>query len=335
MHIVSRRFIALLLVFSMPMGMSYAADESMLVKAWLEKMIKAEHSVSYQGTLIYRYRDEMVAMNIIRAQGDNGMLEHLTSLNGTPGAVVRNSHRVKCILPNIKTPLVYDNPGIKGGSAVTLADRIEEISRYYQLSLAGVARVADRASQKVVITPRDQHRYGYQIWIDQQSGLLLKLEHLTINGEVLEQMIYTNIEFFGDQIPLHVHQLIAENAFDINQNQSISVVPLHTNSANNWAVKYIPSGFQLANYQRSTDRKQTPFEHIVFSDGLATVSVFIDKQGKSDAFSGVSQRGATNAYLAVIDDYQVVVMGEVPLETLESIGKSVRHTPNDSLSKMP
>ncbi len=327
MQTVSHRFILLLLVFSMPMGLSYAADESMLVKAWLEKMIKAEDSVSYQGTLVYRYRDEMVAMNIVRTRGDNGMLEHLTSLNGTPGEVVRNPHQVTCVLPNTPTPIVYDNLKIKAGAVDALHNRIDEIEQYYQLSLAEVARVAGRMSQKVVIKPRDEYRYGYQLWIDQQSGLLLKLEHLAADGKIMEQMIYSNVDIFSNELSSGARQQLAINPVDKGSLTQSPSPQVKNDGANNWAVKYIPNGFALADYKRRNYAQQMPFEHIVFSDGLASVSVFIEKQGKSGPFNGVSQRGAMNAYIASVDDYQVVVVGEVPLETLELIGESVRHSP--------
>ncbi len=332
MQTASQRFIWLLLVFSMPMGLSYAADESMLVKAWLAKMIKAEHSVSYQGTLIYRYSDEMVAMNIVRTQSDNGMLEHLTSLNGTPGEVVRNPHQVTCLLPNVPMPLVYDNLKIKKGAVEMLQHRIDEIEQYYQLSLAEVTPVAGRMSQKVVIKPRDKYRYGYQFWIDQQSGLLLKLEHLAADGRIMEQMIYSNVDIYSEALPPEVRELHAIKPVDGNSVAQLSSPQVKNDGANNWTVKYIPNGFALADYQRRNNAQQNneyqmPFEHIVFSDGLASVSVFIEKQGKSGPFNGVSQRGAMNAYIASVDDYQVVVVGEVPLETLELIGESVRHSP--------
>ncbi len=317
----------LLLLFSLPVGMSYAADQSALVKAWLKKMVKAEHSVSYRGTFVYRYSDEMVAMSIVRAKGDHGMLERLSSLNGSQGEVMRNSNRVRCLIPNSVTPLISDTLQTEKGKVfASLNERIDQIDRYYELSLAGVTRVVGRKSQKIVITPRDEHRYGYQIWIDQQSGLLLKSKHLTVGGEVLEQMVYSNIEIFGEELPPSVRQLLIENMADSAVGKRVSNPQVSGGHLETWTVSYIPSGFKLANYHRRTDVSHAPFEHIAFSDGLASVSVFIEKQEANNAFRGVSQRGAMNAYLAALDDYQIVVMGEVPLETLELMGQSVRHT---------
>jgi len=327
------RLIALLMAFSMPAGMVYAADESRVVKGWLLKMIKAERSVSYRGNFVYRHGDEMVAMQIVRAMGDNGMSEHLVSLNGDPGEVVRTPHRVKCLVPSLSRPVIYDNPQMEASTTEGLRARIDEIERYYRLSVGEATRVVGRAAQAVVITPRDQYRYGYQVWIDQQSGLLLKSEHLTADGKVLEQMIYSNIEIFGQKIPDEVQQLLAKTvaesvtAGDTAAKKQPMLRRASDSDNNNWAVKYIPNGFALANYQRRNDVRHSPFEHIVFSDGLASVSVFIEKQDGAGPYNGVSQRGAMNAYLATVDDYQVVVVGEVPLETLELIGESVRHSP--------
>ncbi len=324
---VSRRLTLFLLVFLAPIGISYAADESVLVKGWLQKMIKAEHSASYRGTFVYRHQNEMVVMNIIRAKGDHGMMAYLSAQNGAPGEVIRNPHYVQCIIPNSDTPLQSDNPQVANNAVKSLNDRIDEISLYYQLTLAEVSRIAGRTSQQLVITPLDQHRYGYRMWIDQQSGILLKSEHLAINGDVLEQMIYSNIEFFGERIPADVQLMLDElNERMTPDKRLLDEQPSNSHDAHQWVVQFIPTGFELASYRRSTNPRQLPFEHIVFSDGLAAVSIFIEKQTENGAFNGVSQHGAMNAYFAANDDYQVVVIGEVPLGTLELIGKSVHYS---------
>jgi len=323
----SRRLTLLLLVFLMPMSISYAADESVIVKGWLQKMIKAEHSASYRGTIVYRHQNEMVVMNIVRAKSDHGMMEYLSAQNGAPGEVIRNPHYVQSLIPDSEIPLQSDNPQVVNKTEKSLHDRIDEIGYYYQLTLAEVSRIAGRASQKLVITPLDQYRYGYRMWIDQQSGVLLKSEHLAVNGEVLEQMIYSNIEVFGETIPLDVRLMLNELSDRTMPDKAfLKQQPSNSHDTQNWAVKFIPTGFELASYLRSTNPQQLPFEHIVFSDGLAAVSIFIEKQEENGAFNGVSQRGAMNAYFAENDGFQVVVVGEVPLATLELIGKSVHHT---------
>jgi len=323
----SRRFTFLIMVFLVPMGISYAADESVIVKGWLQKMIKAEHSASYRGTFVYRHHDEMVVMDIVRAKGELGMMEYLSSQSGEPGEVIRNPHYVQCLIPNSEMPLLSDNPQVVSKAEKSLQQRIDEIGRNYQLTLAEVSRVAGRASQKLIIIPRDEHRYGYHMWVDQQSGVLLKSEHLAIDGSVLEQVIYSSIEVFGDTIPADVSLMLADFSEKAAPDTAISDRAQESNSdTHDWLVNYIPSGFELASYQRSTDVQQPLFEHIVFSDGLAAVSVFIEKQDEEGAFNGVSQRGAMNAYFAEIDDYQVVVVGEIPLVTLQLIGESVHHT---------
>ncbi|MBL1261196.1 MAG: MucB/RseB C-terminal domain-containing protein [Thiotrichaceae bacterium] len=323
----SRRLTLLIMVFLAPIGISYAADESGIVKGWLQKMIKAEHSASYRGSFVYRHQNEMVAMNIVRAKGDHGMMEYLSSQNGAPGEVIRNPHYVQCLIPDSDTPLRSDNAQATHKAEKSLHDRIDEIGHYYQLTLAEVSRIAGRASQKLVITPLDQYRYGYRMWIDQQSGILLKSEHLAVNGEVLEQMIYSNIEVFGETIPVDVRLMLDQlSERTMPDKARLKPPPSNSHGTQNWAVKFIPAGFELASYRRSTNPPQSPAEHIVFSDGLAAVSIFIEKQAENGAFNGVSQRGAMNAYFAGNDDYQVVVMGEVPLATLELIGESVHHT---------
>lgn len=316
-------------VFATPLGLAWASDNSAQIKGLLQKMIKAERSVNFRGTFVYRHNDEMVAMKIVRAKGEHGMREHLVSLNGATGEVVRHPHRVKCLVPNSAHPLIYDSiqPVDNGDGYDGLMSRIDEINNYYRLKVVGLERIAQRMAHKILITPKDEHRYGYQIWVDQQSGLVLRSEHLSPDGSVLEQMIYTGIELFGNSIPGDVTQLFATHSVGSRPVQVGSKKRQgDTAGNNNWAVNYIPNGFALANYRSQSESPQATFEHIVFSDGLASVSVFIERKDGHRSFSGVSQHGAMNAYLSTVDDYQVVVVGEVPLQTLEQIGDSVRHT---------
>lgn len=325
-HTVPIPLLLFAVVLATPFGSVWADDGAIQVKGLLQKMIRAERSVNFRGTFVYRHNDKMVAMKIVRARGEHGMRERLVSLNGLEGEVVRHPHRVKCLVPDSAHPLIYDNhqPGVDNHDSII--GRIDEISSYYHLRVVGVGRVAERMAHKLVITPRDEHRYGYQIWVDQQSGLVLRSEHLSPAGRVLEQMIYTDIELFGEHIPDDVTQLFASNSVGETPVRQADRRGKSGTADNNWAVNYIPNGFVLASYHSQGESSHAKFEHIVFSDGLASVSVFIEKQSGHRPFNGVSQHGAMNAFLATVDDYQVVVVGEVPLRTLEQIGVSVRHT---------
>ena len=63
--------------------------------------------------------------------------------------------------------------------------------------------------------------------------------------------------------------------------------------------------------------------HILFSDGVASVSVFIDR----NAATSVRERssvGSSNAYSTIVDDHRVTAIGGVPELTVERIASSMR-----------
>jgi sigma-E factor negative regulatory protein RseB len=92
-----------------------------------------------------------------------------------------------------------------------------------------------------------------------------------------------------------------------------------TQSSPRWQPAKLPPGFQLASHNRKTGSEGV-YEHMVYSDGLAAVSVYVEQQGAGPAIrQGVSQLGTNNAYTRNLGELQITVIGEVPAITVKSI----------------
>lgn len=198
-----RRADRLLLVFLsgwMGFGAVWADDESLQVQTWLERTFRAAHTVNYDGTFIYSHNGQIDAMRIVHAATESGDRERLVSLSGPPREVLRDDDMVTCILPDDKSVVVGKaRPNQQFPPSFPV--RISRLADYYRFELAGVERVAGHEAQKLVIRPRDRFRYGYRLWMETGTGLLLKSE--LFDGQQhkpIEQFMFTQIRFL-DEVP--------------------------------------------------------------------------------------------------------------------------------------
>lgn len=273
-------------------------------KQLLERMSSALQELSYQGVFVYRRDEDLSAMHVTHIAHQEGEQEVLVTLTGQEREITRNSRR----FGSLSSSSAMDQ---------LAAGRLAGIEDHYQLEVLGQDRAAGRYAKLVVVTPRDQYRYGYRLWIDEETGLLLKSDLLGSDERVLEQVMFTSLKLLDKPQPAAV------DAPELLEPE-VSMDAQTAREAMSWEVPDLPDGFQLANV-RPADSKGGA-EHMVFTDGLASVSVFAESAGADEnAFVGVSRMGAVNAFGNVISGYQVTVVGEVPEAAVKRIGLSLRY----------
>ena len=315
--------LALLLI-----GLSASAPsgaETPSAQTWLQRMTEAAQTLNYDGTFVYRSGNQLESMRIIHRVDDRGERSRLVSLSGERREVLRDSTQVVCILPDDQSVVVAKTrpPNLFSSSILTAK---EGFANYYSLSVSGGDRVAGRITEVLSLSPHDAYRYGYRLWVDRETGFLLKSDLLGTGGNPLEQFIYTRISL-PELIPDHLLEpgiSGLELTWHISGDGGAdSLTPTTTNSPR-WKVAWLPDGFMMA------DQSENPMpiggtlvKQMVFTDGLASLSVFIEPLGDHEPLDGLSAMGALNAYGLILDEHQVTVVGEVPPETVESVAKSV------------
>lgn len=313
----------LLFVALLPVAAHGAADPD-APKAWLEKMVRAAQTLNYIGTFVYRDGNWMETMRIVHRADESGERERLVSLSGSVREVVRDENRVTCILPDTRSVVVG-----KSKSRSLLPRQIfsaeDGFSRYYELSARPGARVAGRHTRRLVIDAKDEYRYGYHLWVDEQTGLLLRSELYGDDAEEpLEQLVYTSIEL-PDHIPDRLLEpSISGQGFTWYTNEDPGGAEEALGEAR-WQVGWLPEGFVLRERNRDpVPTSRMPVEHLWYSDGIASLSIFIEplEQGAAP-LRGPSNMGAVNAYGRVLDGYQVTVVGEVPARTVKKVSESL------------
>jgi sigma-E factor negative regulatory protein RseB len=289
-------------------------------------MIDAARNLDYDGTFVYRNGSEIESMRIIHRTDSNGERSRLVSLSGPKREVLRDNRRVVCILPDDKSVVVAKSRPISSFSSSLISAR-KGFSRNYSLSISGGDRVAGRVTEVVNLRPKDPYRYGYRLGVDRETGLLLKSELLDDNGLAVEQFIFTSIS-----LPPWIPDDLLEPGISgksltwyINDEGPPRQVSPAAGAAGEWRVQWLPEGFMMTDREESPiPTGRMPVEQMVYTDGLASLSVFIEKLDvDAEPLQGLSAMGALNAYGRVVEGYQVTVVGEVPGGTVETVANSV------------
>lgn len=312
-----------LLVLLLAMPAAVAAESDTL----LARMQHASRNLDYDGIFVYQRGDQLDSLRIVHKAGPGGTRERLISLNGAPREIVRNDREVLCYLPDEDAVLIEHRRADQRNFPALLPESLAALEENYRIRVGKEGRVAGRKTRAVVIKPRDELRYGYQLWADKATGLLLKAGLVDERGALMEQYMFTQIAI-GQGVPEEALKPQTRASKFIRQS---SPAVETGNTPQGWSADELPAGFALTAWmQRPPQGSRPAMEHLVYSDGLAVVSVFIEplaENERNESLSGVTRMGAVHVYGRTIDGYQVTVMGEVPATTVSLIGNSVRRQP--------
>ncbi|QKT02404.1 MucB/RseB C-terminal domain-containing protein [Ectothiorhodospiraceae bacterium 2226] len=303
------------------------AEDSVEPQVWLERMSEALRTLNFDGTFVYMHDGQMHAMRIIQSADEQGKAERLVSLTGHPREVIRDADLVTCILPDSKSVVVETSRSNRGFPMI-LPTRLDELERHYTFAAHGEDRVAGRVARKFAIQPRDGYRYGYELWLDVENHLLLKANLVNEQGEAVEQFMFTELQVL-DQVPAALMQpSVSGKEYAWHRQKETKADSRPERSP--WQVSALPEGFSLEVHRKNyLSTSMMPVEHMVFTDGLSSVSVFIEEQSlDQEPIVGRSRMGAVNAYSRVVAEHQVTVVGEVPAATVRMIGESIAPTPD-------
>lgn len=293
------------------------------VHGWLVKMNQAARRLDYDGVFVHQHGDQLGAMRIVHKVEQGAVRERLVSLNGAAREIVRNEHEVLCYLPDEKSVVVEHRKADARSFPDILPERLAGLGAHYAMQLGRRERIAGRAAQQLRITPRDPYRYGYRLWADHETGLPLKADLLDDKGRLIEQFMFTHIRIGG---PIPAAALAPESpGRDLAWYREKREVAAEADGRK-WIVARLPGGFEFARaLTRRAPMRNKRVEQLVFSDGLATVSVFVEPLAGDEAaaMQGPSHVGAVHAYGARVNGHQVTAVGEVPAETVALIAKSV------------
>ncbi|MCB1768186.1 MAG: MucB/RseB C-terminal domain-containing protein [Candidatus Competibacteraceae bacterium] len=300
-------------------------------RQWLEQMIEARQTLNYEGTFIYIQGPHVESMRIIHGSSPEGERQRLFSLNGPPREVVVANNHVICLLPRQQATF----PGSdyqRSPFPLSIPRELGRLENHYAFEMLGEDRIAGLETQVIAIKPRDAWRFGYRLWLDERNGMLLRSALLDEQAQPVEQLMFTDLQVKSqiDESAFESPVLSPDVASTSEPGNPDPLPPAGEPVAESaWRVGPLPEGFTKVLHNRFTEASgQHPTEHLVFADGLATISVFLEKLDKDPPIlQGESRFGSMNAFGRVVAGHQVLVVGEVPAATVQRIASSIQHAP--------
>jgi sigma-E factor negative regulatory protein RseB len=290
---------------------------------WLLRAAAAARSMNYVGTIVYQIGTHVESSRIAHIIDGGRQFEKLTNLDGPARELIRTRGEVRCYYPDAKLvrvePRTFRNvfPSLSGEQRDTL-------SRYYDFEVVGDDRVSGRPAEVVVFRPRDGLRYGHRFWSDSETGLLLKARVVNEAGAGVEQFAFTDIKLGIPADPA----LVAPSWPVTPPDWRVIEGTPHDLAVEDtgWVVTRVPPGFsKIMEGYRKLHGRPDPVAHLVYSDGLVSVSVFVEPAASARAPAGLVHQGGLNVYSVRRGDHLVTVMGETPGATVRQIANSVEH----------
>ncbi len=315
-----RAVLALLLALAVPAV--WAEGDAL---TWLQRVQAATQKLSYTGTFVYRSGDQAETSRIVHLVERRGARERLETLDGQPREIVRSGGEVKCYLPGSMT-LKVDKQSGHGAFPSMLPTNLQEIREHYEVSTGAVERVAGYECQSILLRPKDSMRYGHKLWADVASGMLLKSQTFNERNEPVEEFAFTQIAIGGKIDPG-----LLKSKYSGSKSREWRVENSHavaTNlTASGWTIKPQLPGFDKVTEMKRTLGGAIDVAHVVYSDGLAAVSVFIEPVTAKTSMPqpGLSRQGAINIYSRQLADHLVTVVGEVPAESVKTLAEAVEY----------
>jgi sigma-E factor negative regulatory protein RseB len=284
---------------------------------WLRRIHEATQKLSYTGTFVYQQGGRTETSRITRFVDASGDIEKLEVLDGAPREIVRTRDTVRCYLPDSRVVKV-DRRTAERGFPGLLPERVSALARHYDISMGESRRVAGFDSTAVLLKAKDNLRYGYRLYADKTSGMLLRAVTFDDTGEV-EQFMFTQLSLGKVTRDMVRTRHTASSKWRV---EDAAAAPA---SLPGWGLSAELPGFRkVVELKRRMDSR--PVGQVVYSDGLAAVSVFIEPlEGRSASRTGLASMGAIHIYTREVANHMVTVVGEAPALSVQRIADAVEY----------
>ena len=311
-------------------AVAVAADEP---REWLERMNDALTTRNYDGVFQHIQDGKVEQLRIIHRVKNGEVRERLVSLDGPGREFIRTGSELACYLPDKRTVLIEKRPD-QNPLLGNLPKFDEASTAFYDITEDRRTRLNRRDTRVISVKPKDEFRYGYKLWIDEETAMPVRTQLCDPRGRVIEQLVLA--------ADLHINGSIPDSAFNPEVSTEgfrfiqagprvVQQAPPGSPAASLWDAQG-PPGFRMTmRGAQSMPGSDDTVTHLVMSDGVTSVSIFVQSYAAPPAGSSpqaAGQMGPTSAFSRWIDKYtKATVVGEVPPQTVESIANSVKSSP--------
>jgi sigma-E factor negative regulatory protein RseB len=294
---------------------------------WLERMNQALTTRNYDGTFTHWQGGAVETLRIIHRLQDGQVSERLVSLDGSGREFIRTGSSLACYLPDRRTVLVEQRPAEE--SLVGFPAVNGQAAGNYDIREVARMRLNRRDTHVISVAPRDEFRYGYRLWIDDSTAMPLKSQLCDTDGHVIEQLVFASLAMAARIPDSAFKPEVSTDGFQWLRNDA-ALPAAAASPATVWGALKLPPGFRMMLRSPQTlPGSAAPVDHLVFSDGLASVSVFVETRASSAGAAEVSEVrsahvGSSSAFSTVMNGYKITAVGEVPPATVRFIASQVR-----------
>jgi sigma-E factor negative regulatory protein RseB len=295
------------------------------VSDWLQRVHEAARVSAYVGTVVVSVNGTLSSARIWHACDGAQQVERIEALTGEPRSTFRRNDQVMTFLPERRVVIVEKRESL-GLFPNLLQTNADVLAKFYRVRSVGHERVAGFESDIVQLHPLDQLRFGYRIWTEKKTGLVIKLQTLSGDGQVLEQVAFSDLKL---DAPLSMDKL--SQMMDNTAGYRVEKPDLVATSAGSegWRLKQAVPGFKpMSCHKRwqvngaGSQREQAL--QWIFSDGLASVSLFMEAyDARHSAQPGSTTMGATSTLTRRMGDWWLTAIGEVPVPTLAAFAQGL------------
>lgn len=290
-------------------------------EAWLAAMVRAGHERTYAGRSVYLSGDQIVSLEIRHALIEGESWERIIHLSDDRGEILRRGQQISCLHPENQTDLTLLD--LSQSLKQPFQARNFQLPEHYRLVKGGKGRVAGRDAWQLDILPIDGLRYGYRLWLDGATAVMLKFVTLSQQGDALESFEFIQVEF--DQ-PMGHEAFEPGEGLVWSKREPASAQSGTAPAEAPWQPLWLPKGFQRTAALNAAGDQLVSSR--AYSDGLAALTVFAEPLALAGALEGSRRRGATLAVSRQLEHgnqlYLVTVVGEIPMETALQVAASVK-----------
>ncbi|MDL2338359.1 MAG: MucB/RseB C-terminal domain-containing protein [Pseudomonadota bacterium] len=305
------------------------AVEPREVREWLMRIHNAASQRNFQGTFVVSSAGAVSSARISHFYEGADQFERIEPLDGQARQVLRHNSIVHTVWPYDKVMLIEQRDVLNSFPSLLL-DGDDRIADFYDVQAEKGERVAGHDANVLTLKPRDEYRYGYRLWAERQSGLLLRAEVMNALGEVLEVSAFSDVSIGVRSQP----EMILQSMRKLAGYRVVKPLLVHTSlEVEGWELRKTVAGFrQLSCIRRPlevlqiADVRAPPTQAVqaVFSDGITYVSVFIEPYNADrHPRPVITVVGATQTLMSRHGDFWVTVVGDVPAVTLRAFSTAL------------
>jgi sigma-E factor negative regulatory protein RseB len=298
---------------------------------WLERMNRAITTRNYDGTFSHWHGGRVEMLRIIHRMQDGVVSERLASLDGSGREFIRTGSNLACYLPDKRTVVVQQRPHEQPLVGFPAVD--DQSASFYDIREVGRTRLNRHDTHVITVSPKDEYRYGYRLWIDDATAMPMKTQLCDAHGHIIEQIVFASLRLSAHIPDSAFRPEVSTEGFQWLRDAAPPLPP--ATAALAWNAMRLPPGFRMTVRSAQTlPGSANPVDHLVFTDGLASVSVFVEAQPPHGASPPVTQSatvGSSSAFSTVIDGHKITAVGEVPPATVQFIATQLKAQDPSSL----